>query len=296
MRRNEQFVSLRNSQVPELFCAENIATEQLWWNFWPTWQVIFVTQFSPVHSFEIELHKESKKLYLSKCKFGPTFMPRRLRPKAIIFGTFPWIWEWDSIRNRSLLLNQYLVKTDSRKRTCKKLGVNGPGREELNSAKKTLTSADRFLLIFYYPSVACLTAFPVESFDLGLNSSNIEKDYLIRNSSHWGVLECSFILQKFYNETFCLFYWMIKMARLCNFLQKFLFNVVYWHKYLQTNMSTANSSGTVQSFKSMNFRTITARGPFIQLSTEVSFECRLPTLISADKHVNCKQSYHCSVT
>ena len=92
VRRNEQFVSLRNSQVPEHFCAENIATEQLWWNFWPTWQVInFCHTVSPVHSFEIEFHKESKKLYLSKYKFGPTFMHGRLRPQAIIFGIFPWI-------------------------------------------------------------------------------------------------------------------------------------------------------------------------------------------------------------
>ena len=53
----------RSSQFFVQLCTETYASVQLWWHFWPTLRMNFVTQFSAVDPFKIEHNEETKKSF-----------------------------------------------------------------------------------------------------------------------------------------------------------------------------------------------------------------------------------------
>ena len=75
--------SLRNSQFSTQLCTENQCNcEQLWWHFWPTLRMNFVTQFSPVDSFKMSKKNATLAPHSCSCLKGV--------PSWSGTGTFAW--------------------------------------------------------------------------------------------------------------------------------------------------------------------------------------------------------------
>ena len=71
LQERTKIIVRETANFPYNFVQKTNATEQLGWHFWPTLPMIFVTQFSPVDLFKIELYKETKKSFSSKMQFWP---------------------------------------------------------------------------------------------------------------------------------------------------------------------------------------------------------------------------------